>query len=264
MKERTKQKLKMFTSLFFCAASLFSCVGLTLAWFAFNDNVSGNGIGVGAEKKSDLLGYEFFAEKKDADTAERKFVAVDKTAAEMGVYDLVEDDYRLLLKVYLKESVASLTVKAVTETTAFLGNEQNGLKLNPAKGENPLSSVVAMRTATLKTDAAAGEFAEDGAGVYTWTTPAKETYQTMIDANNQVISAAVCTGYTEFYADSYENENGETVACKAAYILFSYDADLITKVFSANIGNEEIENAETAATVPFLCDFYMSLQTTSD
>ena len=59
MQKRARQKLKMFTSLFLCIASLFSCVTLTLAWFAFNNNVSGGGIGVGAEKKADLIAYEY-------------------------------------------------------------------------------------------------------------------------------------------------------------------------------------------------------------
>ena len=248
----------MFTSLFFCAASLFSCVGLTLAWFARNRNVTGSGIGVGAERKNDLLGYEFYT--ADAEAEGYVFtLAEDKNAASLGEYDLLDDRYRLLLKLYLKDGEGNVTVTTTTGTDYFAGDGEEAHKLVktlPSAEEvkangvkNPLSSVVAMRMA------AASEFSFS-ANAYTWTKPTEtENYVTMVSAERTIVTAEICNSYAvaDLPTDTYR---GET--CRALYILFSYDADLVSEVFSANIGNEAIGNAENAP-VPFASDFNIFL-----
>ena len=114
----------MFTSLFLCIASLFSCVTLTLAWFAFNNNVSGGGIGVGAEKKADLIAYEYYV----ADTSEAnkdKFLFVkttDETKQKPGAYDVLNRKYQLMIKLYLRADAQKVLVSAETDTKYFLGD----------------------------------------------------------------------------------------------------------------------------------------------
>ena len=113
----------MFTSLFLCIASLFSCVTLTLAWFAFNNNVSGGGIGVGAKKKADLIAYEYYV----ADTSEAnkdKFLFVkttDETKQKPGAYDVLNRKYQLMIKLYLRADAQKVLVSAETDTKYFLG-----------------------------------------------------------------------------------------------------------------------------------------------
>ena len=104
MQKRARQKLKMFTSLFLCIASLFSCVTLTLAWFAFNNNVSGGGIGVGAKKKADLIAYEYYVADTSAANKDRfLFVkTTDETKQKPGAYDVLNRKYQLMIKLYLR------------------------------------------------------------------------------------------------------------------------------------------------------------------
>ena len=264
MRKRTnaKQKLKMVTSLFLCAASLFSCVGLTLAWFAFNDNVSGNGIGVGADNPTDLWGYEFYTADAKADGYVFK-LAKEQGAASLGEYDLLEDKYRLLLKLYFKENVTSVTASAVTSTTYFLGDGEDDHKLvaeldsTGATLINPLSSVVSFR------EAAASELQYDSAAkAYTWTKPTEETYKTLVADGKIPASgtAEICSNYDiSGAAGTYTDGEGVEHESRIMYILFSYDADLISEVFSANIGNPVLEKEN--AKVPFACDFHIALET---
>ncbi len=253
----------MFTSLFLCIASLFSCVTLTLAWFAFNNNVSGGGIGVGAEKPSNLWGYEFYTADQKAEGYVFNF-AEEQGAASLGDYDLLEDKYRLLLKLYFKENVTSVTASAVTSTTYFLGDGAEEHKLTETLDStgktlyNPLSSVVAFR------GAAASEFAYDAdSKAYTWTKPTDETYFTLVK-NGEIPdsgTATICENYDMSAAETgtYTDDKGTEHTCRIMYILFSYDADLISEVFSANIGNPVLEKEN--AKVPFACDFHVALET---
>ncbi len=258
----------MFTSLFLCIASLFSCVTLTLAWFAFNDNVSGSGIGVGAEKKTDLIAYEYYI----ADTSEEnkdKFVflkTTDETKQKPGAYDVLNKKYQLLIKLYLRADAQKVLVSAETDTDYFLGDGTEEHRLAaalPADGtlKNPLSSVVAMR------GMAADELSADTStnNGYVWTENTNKEYvkfmaSTGADAT-PMGAVTVCETTLEttetFTGTGYNGSAYTNEECKTAYILISYDAALIEAVFSANIGNSDIVNLEE---VPFMCDFEIKVQ----
>lgn len=267
MQKRARQKLKMFTSLFLCIASLFSCVTLTLAWFAFNNNVSGGGIGVGAEKKADLIAYEYYV----ADTREEnkdKFLFVkttDETKQKPGAYDVLNRKYQLMIKLYLRADAQKVLVSAETDTDYFLGDGTQEHRLAaalPADGtlKNPLSSVAAMR------GVAAGELSGDTNNGYVWTENTDNEYVKFMENSSadSVPRGAITmpeitlpestetfTG-TGYDGSAYTNEE-----CKTAFILISYDAALIEAVFSANIGNSDIVNLDE---VPFMCDFEIKVQ----
>ena len=267
MQKRARQKLKMFTSLFLCIASLFSCVTLTLAWFAFNNNVSGGGIGVGAEKKADLIAYEYYV----ADTGEAnkdKFLFVkttDETKQKPGAYDVLNRKYQLMIKLYLRADAQKVLVSAETDTKYFLGDGTQEHRLAaalPADGtlKNPLSSVAAMR------GVAAGELSGDTNNGYVWTENTDNEYVKFMENSSadSVPRGAITmpeitlpestetfTG-TGYDGSAYTNEE-----CKTAFILISYDAALIEAVFSANIGNSDIVNLDE---VPFMCDFEIKVQ----
>lgn len=245
MQKGTRQKLKLFTSLFFCAASLFSCVGLTLAWFSFNNDVTGNGIGVGAEKESDYLSCEYFAQDKNG-----VFAAVSEANASLGTYDLLNDNYRLLVKVKVRADAESVTVIAATDTKYFLGTAGTLLIADPKENDNPLSSVVKMRVAT-------GEFASAEGGGYTWEKkPTTESYSTFIHTDIDGVKKPLKE--VSFSAKDGGGLVTDTDGYKAVYILFSYDAQLVEEVFTANLGNEKIANLKS---VRFTCDFRISVST---
>lgn len=267
MQKRARQKLKMFTSLFLCIASLFSCVTLTLAWFAFNNNVSGGGIGVGAEKKADLIAYEYYV----ADTGEAnkdKFLFVkttDETKQKPGAYDVLNRKYQLMIKLYLRADAQKVLVSAETDTNYFLGDGTQEHRLAaalPADGtlKNPLSSVAAMR------GVAAGELSGDANNGYVWMENAEEKYEKFMagsSANSVPWSAITVCDTTlpesteTFTGTGYDGSAYTNEECKTAFILISYDAALIEAVFSANIGNSDIVNLDE---VPFMCDFEIKVQ----
>lgn len=266
MQKRVRQKLKMFTSLFLCIASLFSCVTLTLAWFAFNNNVSGGGIGVGAEKKADLIAYEYYV----ADTREEnkdKFLFVkttDETKQKPGAYDVLNRKYQIMIKLYLRADAQKVLVSAETDTNYFLGDGTQEHRLAaalPADGtlKNPLSSVVAMR------GVAAGELSGDANNGYVWTENTDEYVKFMADssANSVPWSAITMPEITlpesteTFTGTGYDGSAYTNAECKTAFILISYDTALIEAVFSANIGNNDIVNLDE---VPFMCDFEIKVQ----
>ena len=266
MQKRARQKLKMFTSLFLCIASLFSCVTLTLAWFAFNNNVSGGGIGVGAEKKADLIAYEYYV----ADTSEAnkdKFLFVkttDETKQKPGAYDVLNRKYQLMIKLYLRADAQKVLVSAETDTNYFLGDGTQEHRLAaalPADGtlKNPLSSVVAMR------GVAADELSGNTNNGYVWTENTDEYVKFMKDssANSVPRSANTMPEITlpesteTFTGTGYDGSAYTNEECKTAFILISYDAALIEAVFSANIGNSDIVNLDE---VPFMCDFEIKVQ----
>ena len=268
MQKRARQKLKMFTSLFLCIASLFSCVTLTLAWFAFNNNVSGGGIGVGAEKKADLIAYEYYV----ADTREEnkdKFLFVkttDETKQKPGAYDVLNRKYQLMIKLYLRADAQKVLVSAETDTNYFLGDGTQEHRLAaalPADGtlKNPLSSVAAMRGV-----AAGEELAGDTNNGYVWTENTEEKYVKFMkdsSANSVPRSAITMPEITlpesteTFTGTGYDGSVYTNEECKTAFILISYDAALIEAVFSANIGNNDIVNLDE---VPFMCDFEIKVQ----
>lgn len=267
MQKRARQKLKMFTSLFLCIASLFSCVTLTLAWFAFNNNVSGGGIGVGAEKKADLIAYEYYV----ADTGEAnkdKFLFVkttDETKQKPGAYDVLNRKYQLMIKLYLRVDAQKVLVSAETDTDYFLGDGTQEHRLAaalPADGtlKNPLSSVVAMR------GVAASELSGDTNNGYVWTENTDNEYvKFMADSSANSVPRGVISmpeitlpeSTETFTGTGYDGSAYTNEECKTAFILISYDAALIEAVFSANIGNSDIVNLDE---VPFMCDFEIKVQ----
>lgn len=268
MQKRARQKLKMFTSLFLCIASLFSCVTLTLAWFAFNNNVSGGGIGVGAEKKADLIAYEYYvADTSDANKDKFLFVkTTDETKQKPGAYDVLNRKYQLMIKLYLRADAQKVLVSAETDTNYFLGDGTQEHRLAaalPADGtlKNPLSSVVAMRGV-----AAGEELSGDTNNGYVWTEKAgKEYVKFMADSSANSVPRGAITmpeitlpeSTETFTGTGYDGSAYTNEECKTAFILISYDAALIEAVFSANIGNSDIVNLDE---VPFMCDFEIKVQ----
>lgn len=115
MKPQVKQKLKIFYSLTMCFISLFCIVTCSLAWFARNENVNGTGMSVTVQKSSGLLGVEFFVEDKNVESGFLR--AADQNSVTLGKYDLLTNDYRILVKVYVKNTFEADSLKFVARTS---------------------------------------------------------------------------------------------------------------------------------------------------
>lgn len=115
MKPQVKQKLKIFYSLTMCFISLFCIVTCSLAWFARNENVNGTGMSVTVQKSSGLLGVEFFVEDKNTESGFLR--AADQNSVTLGKYDLLTNDYRILVKVYVKNTFEADSLKFVARTS---------------------------------------------------------------------------------------------------------------------------------------------------
>lgn len=207
----------------------------------------------------------------------------------MGAYDILDKRHQLLAKVYLKSDMETIRVTGNTQTAYFLGaleNNKNKYPLLPPSGDvnvpqestiitddgvtsitytNVLSSVINF------TIFAAGELEarNDGTeGYYFAETelPSGDRIAKFINdsatatAPTSPINLVQTMGNTVITGEE-EQFNGQQ--CRTLFIMFSYDEAIMEKIFSDNLGNNNIyvEDSEgNLIDLPFKCDFTISFE----
>lgn len=282
MNERIKNRIKLVSSFLMCVLSLSAAITLSFAWFAKNDTVNGGGMSVAIENDANVVGAEYFIAEKNGSnngSTQLNFKKVPAEAARMGAYDILDKKYQLLAKVYLKSDMETIRVTGNTQTAYFLGaleNNKSKYPLLPPSGDynvpqestagggvtytNVLSSVI--NFTIFKADEIKAR--NDGTEGYYFagTLPSGNRIAKFIDSTDAEKptssinlvgdSDTVTTGGPELF-----NEQ----PCRTLFIMFSYDEAIMEKIFSDNLGNNNIyvEDSEgNLINIPFKCDFTIS------
>ena len=270
-----------------CVLSLSAAITLSFAWFAKNDTVNGGGMSVAIENDANVVGAEYFiAEKNGSDngSTQLKFKKITNEPVRMGAYDILDKKYQLLAKVYLKSDMETIRVTGDTQTNYFLGaldleNNKSKYPLLPPSGDvnvpqesttddgitytNVLSSVINFTIFT----AGELEVRNDGTDGYYFTgtdLPSGDRIAKFINdsatatAPTPTINLVQTEGINTVTTGGPEEFNGQQ--CRTLFIMFSYDEAIMEKIFSDNLGNDNIyvESNGTLLNIPFKCDFTIS------
>ena len=266
MNVKSKSKLKMISSLITCALSLFSLVTLTLSWFAMNKDADAGGMGVLIKDTSLVKQIEYYVADSDADGYVFK-PAATQAGNVMGKYDILADKYQFLIKVTL-HSQMNVKVAGSTQTDFFLGSAtatnglqltQTGYKEDGTTINNALSSVVAI-SAFVSTDTTVDiAKSADAAGNTTYTI-AQLPKNPVGFFNGNATDIAGSLNKTPVIEDSLSvvadnNENGGYVF----FMMLTYDSNLMSAVFDANMENPVFTEGGENSSIPFLLDFELLL-----
>lgn len=266
-----------------CVLSLSAAITLSFAWFAKNDTVNGGGMSVAIENDANVVGAEYFIAEKNGSnngSTQLNFKKVPAEAARMGAYDILDKKYQLLAKVYLKSDMETIRVTGNTQTAYFLGaleNNKSKYPLLPPSGDvnvpqestaggvtytNVLSSVINFTIfqageLTALTNGGGYELVSD-------TLPSGDRIAKFIDSTDAekpkpTINLVQTEGIDTVTTGGPEEFNGQP--CRTLFIMFSYDEAIMEKIFSDNLGNNNIyvEDSEgNLINIPFKCDFTIS------
>lgn len=283
MNERIKNRIKLVSSFLMCVLSLSAAITLSFAWFAKNDTVNGGGMSVAIENDANVVGAEYFIADKNGSnngSTQLKFKKITNEPVRMGAYDILDKKYQLLAKVYLKSDMETIRVTGNTQTAYFLGaldleNNKSKYPLLPPSSDvnvpqesttgdvtytNVLSSVINF------TIFQAGELEarDDGTEGYYFagTLPSGGRIAKFIDSTDaeKPTSSINLVGDSDTVTTGGPEEfNGQP--CRTLFIMFSYDEAIMEKIFSDNLGNNNIyvEDSEgNLINIPFKCDFTIS------
>ena len=266
-----------------CVLSLSAAITLSFAWFAKNDTVNGGGMSVAIENDANVVGAEYFIAEKNGSnngSTQLQFKQVPAEAARMGAYDILDKKYQLLAKVYLKSDMETIRVTGNTQTNYFLGALVNNVSKYPllppsvddiyvpqegtADGKtytNVLSSVINFTIfqageLTALTNGSGYELVSD-------TLPSGNRIAKFIDSTDaeKPTSSINLVGDSDTVTTGGPEEfNGQP--CRTLFIMFSYDEAIMEKIFSDNLGNNNIyvESNGTLLNIPFKCDFTISFE----
>ncbi len=269
-----------------CVLSLSAAITLSFAWFAKNDTVNGGGMSVAIENDANVVGAEYFIAEKNGSnngSTQLNFKKIPADAARMGAYDILDKKYQLLAKVYLKSDMETIRVTGNTQTTYFLGALENNKSkyplLPPTSGDynvpqestaggvtytNVLSSVINFTIfkageLTALTNGSGYELVSD-------TLPSGNRIAKFIDSTDaekptSSINLVQTAGSNTVTTGGPEQFNGQP--CRTLFIMFSYDEAIMEKIFSDNLGNNNIyvEDSEgNLINIPFKCDFTISFE----
>ena len=285
MNERIKNRIKLVSSFLMCVLSLSAAITLSFAWFAKNDTVNGGGMSVAIENDANVVGAEYFIAEKNGSnngSTQLKFKQVPADAARMGAYDILDKKYQLLAKVYLKSDMETIRVTGNTQTAYFLGaleNNKSKYPLLPPSGDvnvpqesttddgvtytNVLSSVINFTIfqageLTALTNGGGYELVSD-------TLPSGNRIAKFIDSTDaekptSPINLVQTEGIDTVTTGGPEEFNGQP--CRTLFIMFSYDEAIMEKIFSDNLGNDNmyVESNGTLLNIPFKCDFTISFE----
>ncbi len=271
-----------------CVLSLSAAITLSFAWFAKNDTVNGGGMSVAIENDANVVGAEYFIAEKNGSnngSTQLKFKKItNDEPVRMGAYDILDKKYQLLAKVYLKSDMETIRVTGNTQTAYFLGaldleNNKSKYPLLPPSGDvnvpqesttddgvtytNVLSSVINFTIFTAdeikaRTDGTEGYY-------FAGTLPSGNRIAKFIadsTTNNPptpTINLVQTEGIDTVTTGEAELFNGQP--CRTLFIMFSYDEAIMEKIFSDNLGNNNIyvEDSEgNLINIPFKCDFTIS------
>ena len=269
-----------------CVLSLSAAITLSFAWFAKNDTVNGGGMSVAIENDANVVGAEYFIAEKNGSnngSTQLNFKKVPADAARMGAYDILDKKYQLLAKVYLKSDMETIRVTGNTQTAYFLGaleNNKSKYPLLPPSDDvnvpqestaggitytNVLSSVINFTIfqageLTALTNGGGYELVSD-------TLPSGDRIAKFINdsetatAPTQMINLVQTAGSNTVTTGGPEEFNGQP--CRTLFIMFSYDEAIMEKIFSDNLGNNNIyveDSAGNLINIPFKCDFTISFE----
>lgn len=285
MNERIKNRIKLVSSFLMCVLSLSAAITLSFAWFAKNDTVNGGGMSVAIENDANVVGAEYFIAEKNGSnngSTQLKFKKITNEPVRMGAYDILDKKYQLLAKVYLKSDMETIRVTGNTQTTYFLGaldleNNKSKYPLLPPSSDynvpqestagdvtytNVLSSVINFTIfqageLTALTNGSGYELVSD-------TLPSGGRIAKFIadsataTAPTKTINLVQTAGIDTVTTGGPEQFNGQP--CRTLFIMFSYDEAIMEKIFSDNLGNDNIyvESNGTLLNIPFKCDFTIS------
>lgn len=284
MNERIKNRIKLVSSFLMCVLSLSAAITLSFAWFAKNDTVNGGGMSVAIENDANVVGAEYFIAEKNGSnngSTQLKFTKItDGKPVRMGAYDILDKKYQLLAKVYLKSDMETIRVTGNTQTAYFLGAldlENNKSKyplLPPTSGDvnvpqestagdvtytNVLSSVINFTIfqadeLTALTNGSGYELVSD-------TLPSGNRIAKFIDSTDaeKPTSSINLVGDSDTVTTGGPEEfNGQR--CRTLFIMFSYDEEIMEKIFSDNLGNTNMYTYidGNLINIPFKCDFTIS------
>lgn len=286
MNERIKNRIKLVSSFLMCVLSLSAAITLSFAWFAKNDTVNGGGMSVAIENDANVVGAEYFIAEKNGSnngSTQLKFKKITNEPVRMGAYDILDKKYQLLAKVYLKSDMETIRVTGNTQTAYFLGAldlENNKSKyplLPPTSSDynvpqesttdggvtytNVLSSVINFTIfqageLTALTNGSGYELVSD-------TLPSGNRIAKFIDSTDaekptSSINLVQMEGIDTVTTGGPEEFNGQP--CRTLFIMFSYDEAIMEKIFSDNLGNDNmyVESNGTLLNIPFKCDFTIS------
>lgn len=286
MNERIKNRIKLVSSFLMCVLSLSAAITLSFAWFAKNDTVNGGGMSVAIENDANVVGAEYFIAEKNGSnngSTQLQFKQVPADAARMGAYDILDKKYQLLAKVYLKSDMETIRVTGNTQTAYFLGALENNKSkyplLPPTSGDvnvpqesttdggvtytNVLSSVINFTIfqageLTARTDGTEGYYFA-GTALPSGNRIAKFIDSTDAEKPTSSINLVQTAGIDTVTTGGPEQFNGQP--CRTLFIMFSYDEAIMEKIFSDNLGNNNIyvEDSEgNLINIPFKCDFTIS------
>lgn len=207
----------------------------------------------------------------------------------MGAYDILDKRHQLLAKAYLKSDMETIRVTGNTQTTYFLGTlEKNKSKyplLPPSDDVNvPQESTIITDDSVTSitytnvlssvinfTIFAAGELEarNDGTEGYYFagtTLPSGNRIAKFINdsatatAPTSPINLVQTVSIDTVTTGGAEQFNGQP--CRTLFIMFSYDEAIMEKIFSDNLGNNNIyvESNDTLINIPFKCDFTISFE----
>lgn len=283
MNERIKNRIKLVSSFLMCVLSLSAAITLSFAWFAKNDTVNGGGMSVAIENDANVVGAEYFIAEKNGSnngSTQLKFKKITNEPVRMGAYDILDKRHQLLAKVYLKSDMETIRVTGNTQTAYFLGALENNKSkyplLPPTSGDinepqesiagdvtytNVLSSVINFTVFTAdeikaRTDGTVGYY-------FAGTLPSGNRIAKFIDSTD----AEKPTSSINLVGDSDTVTTGEAEEfngqlCRTLFIMFSYDEAIMEKIFSDNLGNDNmyVESNGTLLNIPFKCDFTISFE----
>ena len=266
MDKKRKAFINLIISAVLLVCSLFVSV-TSFGWFAFNDSVGGTGMGVVVKSEEANFKAVKYYNVSPSGTA-YEYTAVSDENATLGKYNLLSDKYQMLAKIYLKTD-KPVTLTATTSTTYYLGSNE-AFKLLPAmpgdpqtpststaviNGEtieytNALSSVVSfayVKTSSLTQITNGYSFAKlSNIG----------EFKTFIDKTDNSVKSSVNIS-SSVVPEKDTTDDGE--ACYSVMIVFSYDERQMSTVFSMNVSNELFTQSNEDVSIPFLCDFSVSV-----
>lgn len=268
-----------------CVLSLSAAITLSFAWFAKNDTVNGGGMSVAIENDANVVGAEYFIAEKNGSnngSTQLKFKKITNEPVRMGAYDILDKKYQLLAKVYLKSDMETIRVTGNTQTNYFLGaleNNKSKYPLLPPSSDvnvpqesttddgvtytNVLSSVInftIFQADEIKARA-------DGTDGYYFTGADLPSGNRIAKFIADSATATAPTPTINLVGDSDtvttggpEEFNGQP--CRTLFIMFSYDEAIMEKIFSDNLGNDNIyvESNGVLLNIPFKCDFTISFE----
>ena len=273
MKEKKKALVNLIISalLLFCALFV---AATSFGWFAFNDKVDGSGMGATIKKNESTVTIEYYNINSDK---AYEFIKVNESNAQLGRYNLLNDKYQMLAKVSVKTN-SPVTITATTSVSYYMGSSDAFQLLAPDGNDsskpktgtatidgttisytNSLSSVVSFAFLSNNASATDYEPKADGNGYKLASLPEKSRFRSLVDKNNNTIvnTVKVCENLTP---DSETiTVGGNTTTNYYVIIVFSYDEDQMSMVFSHNLNNELLSEATEDVTLPFLCDFSIAV-----